>query len=52
MVRGGGGSNKVDMMSPSSDDEKTQVVGRQIWRVVPMLKDIQVECSQEFFLML
>ena len=38
MVRGGGGSNKVDMMSPSSDDEKTQVVGRQIWRVVPYAK--------------
>ena len=38
MVRGGGGSDKVDMMSPSSDNEKTQVVGRQIWRVVPYAK--------------
>ena len=31
-------SSKVDPMSPSSINEKTQVVGRQIWRVVPYAK--------------
>ena len=27
-----------DLMSPDADDEKSQVVGRQIWRIVPYAK--------------
>ena len=38
MTRGMSRSSKVDPMSPSSINEKTQVVGRQIWRVVPYAK--------------
>ena len=28
----------ADMMSPDADQEATQIVGRQIWRVVPYAK--------------
>ena len=38
MTRGMSRSSKVDPMSPSSINEKTQIVGRQIWRVVPYAK--------------
>lgn len=38
MTRGMSRSSKVDPMSPSSINEKVQVVGRQIWRVVPYAK--------------
>ena len=38
MTRGMSRSSKVDPMSPSSINEKAQVVGRQIWRVVPYAK--------------
>ena len=38
MTRGVSRSSKTDPMSPSSINEKTQVVGRQIWRVVPYAK--------------
>ena len=38
MTRGMSRSSKVDPMSPSSINDKTQVVGRQIWRVVPYAK--------------
>ena len=37
-MRGMSSSSKADPMSPSSINEKTQVVGRQIWRVVPYAK--------------
>ena len=32
------GSEQADLMAPSSDNEKSQVIGRQIWRVVPYAK--------------
>jgi len=38
MTRGMSRSSKEDPMSPSSLNKKTQVVGRQIWRVVPYAK--------------
>ena len=38
MTRGMSRSSKVDPMSPSSINEKAQVVGRQIWRVAPYAK--------------
>ena len=38
MTRGKSRSSMTDPMSPSSINEKTQVVGRQIWRVVPYAK--------------
>ena len=38
MTRGMSRSTKEDPMSPSSLNKKTQVVGRQIWRVVPYAK--------------
>ena len=38
MTRGMSRFSKTDPMSPSSINEKTQVVGRQIWRVVPYAK--------------
>ena len=37
-MRGMSSSSKADPMSPSSINEKTQIVGRQIWRVVPYAK--------------
>jgi len=37
-MRGMNSSSKADPMSPSSINEKTQIVGRQIWRVVPYAK--------------
>ena len=33
-----GGGASGDLMSPSAEGEKTQIVGRQIWRVVPYAK--------------
>ena len=38
MTRGMSRSSKVDPMSPSAINEKTQIVGKQIWRVVPYAK--------------
>ena len=38
MAHGISSSDKVDPMAPSSINEKTQIVGRQIWRVVPYAK--------------
>ena len=37
-MRGMSSSSKTDPMSPSSINEKTQIVGRQIWRVIPYAK--------------
>ena len=38
MAHGISSSDKADPMAPSSINEKTQIVGRQIWRVVPYAK--------------
>ena len=38
MAHGISSSDKADPMSPSSINEKAQIVGRQIWRVVPYAK--------------
>ncbi len=39
MTSGVEGPDAVDLMTPSSTEEKKQVVGRQIWRVVPYAKN-------------
>ena len=39
MTSGVEGPDAVDLMTPSSAEEKKQVVGRQIWRVVPYAKN-------------
>ena len=39
----------ADMMSPDADQEATQIVGRQIWRVVPYAKRYLAELPQEYF---
>ena len=36
--KSGGVTVSEDLMSPSADSEKAQIVGRQIWRVVPYAK--------------
>ena len=35
-----------DMMSPDADQEATQIVGRQIWRVVPYASDTWPSCHE------
>ena len=38
MTRGASAAVDVDLMAPSPENDKKQVVGRQIWRVVPYAK--------------
>ena len=38
MAYGAPSEQEVDLMSPNAENEKSQVVGRQIWRIVPYAK--------------
>ena len=38
MAYGAPSEQEADLMSPNAENEKSQVVGRQIWRIVPYAK--------------
>ena len=49
MLEGLDARYESDMMSPDADQEAKQIVGRQIWRVVPYAALSQAELPREFF---